>query len=78
MTRYEAGYLQALKDARVTARQMVADTDAPEGKVELLAVVSFLTGLIDAKGRGTAITTRTRRRTRTWRRRHDQPFGFPL
>ncbi len=49
MTRYEAGYLQALKDARVTARQMVADTDVPEGKIELLAMVSFLTGLIDAK-----------------------------
>ncbi|MCJ2036407.1 hypothetical protein [Methylobacterium sp. J-068] len=49
MTRYEAGYLQALKDTRVTARQMVADTDVPEGKIELLAMVSFLTGLIDAK-----------------------------
>ena len=50
MTSYEAGYLQALKDARVTARQMVADLGAsPEGKVELLGMISFLTDLIDAK-----------------------------
>ena len=50
MTSYEAGYLQALKDAQIIARQMVADLGAsPEGKVELLGMISFLTNLIDAK-----------------------------
>ncbi|WP_264046161.1 hypothetical protein [Methylobacterium flocculans] len=50
MTSYEAGYLQALKDAQITARQLVADLGAsPEGKVELLGMISFLTNLIDDK-----------------------------
>lgn len=49
MTEYEAGYLQALKDVQITTRHMVSQTDAPEGKIELLGVVSFLEGLIQTK-----------------------------
>ena len=50
MTSYEAGHLQPLKDARITAQQMITDLGtSPEGKVELLGMISFLTNLIDAK-----------------------------
>lgn len=50
MTDREAGYLKALKDVQDTVRQMVNDLgSSPEGKVDLLGVVSFLADLIKAK-----------------------------
>lgn len=50
MTEYEAGYLRALKDVQITVRQMVNNLgSSPEGRMELLGVVSLLDGLIKTK-----------------------------
>ena len=50
MTDHEAGYVQALMDVQVTIRQMVKElSPSPEGKIELLGVVSFLDIMIKTK-----------------------------
>ena len=50
MTDHDAGYAQALMDMQMTIRLMVKDLVAsPEGKIELLGVVSFLDIMIKTK-----------------------------
>ena len=50
MTDHEAGYVQALMDMQIALRRMVHDEGAsPEGKIELLGVVSFLGVMIKTK-----------------------------
>ena len=50
MTDHDAGYVQALMDMQVAIRTMVKDLNpSPEGKIELLGVVSFLDILIKTK-----------------------------
>ena len=50
MTDHDAGYVQALMDMQMAIRQMVKELVAsPEGKIELLGVVSFLDIMIKMK-----------------------------
>ena len=50
MTDHDAGYVQALMDVQVAIRQMVKElSPSPEGKIELLGVVSFLDIMIKTK-----------------------------
>ena len=50
MDAYKDGYLQALVDVQFEVRQMVQDSStSSEAALELLGVLSFVSGLIDGK-----------------------------
>lgn len=46
MTKYEAGYLQALTDVQEAVQVFAGETASPDGKLELLGVLSLLGKLI--------------------------------
>jgi hypothetical protein len=47
VTKYEAGYLQALRHVQEAVRVFSGETLSPDGKLELLGVLSLLDKLID-------------------------------
>jgi hypothetical protein len=52
VTKYEAGYLQALGDVQEAVRVFTDETRSPNGKFELLGVLSLLGKLIDITDAG--------------------------
>lgn len=52
MTKYEAGYLQVLRDVQVAVRTFLDETASLDGKLELLGVLSFVDSMIGTSAAG--------------------------
>jgi len=52
VTKYEAGYLQALRDMQGAVHTFLSDATSEDGKLELLSVLSFVGSMIDTVAAG--------------------------